>query len=127
MMKKRLICCTVVLLLCLSIGGMALARQAKGSCAMSKSGRSVSFSGNSNSAQTEDSIGVLVQLMEKRGTTWYEVARASNSAKNTDYVSTSDSKTVTGGYYYKVIGTHTSAKGGASYSGSSETPEVWIP
>lgn len=88
---------------------------------MNNTGRSVSFSGYSTSAQTEDTIGITVILWEQRGTTWYEVARASSQLRNADYVDASGTKTVDGGHYYKVTGTHTSSKNGTNYSGTSET------
>ena len=115
--------------LCLSICTAALAatRQAGGSCYMSNTGRSVSFSGYSESAQAEDTIGITVILWEQRGTTWYEVARASSQLRNTDYADASGTKTVEGGHYYKVTGTHTSSKNGISYSVTSETSSRWIP
>ena len=84
-------------------------------------------SGYSTSAQTEDTIGITVILWEQRGTTWYEVARASSQLRNADYVDASGTKTVDGGHYYKVTGTHTSSKNGTNYSGTSETSSKWIP
>ena len=128
-MKKRILSLVLILIMCLSICTAALAatRQAGGSCYMSNTGRSVSFSGYSESAQAEDTIGITVILWEQRGTTWYEVARASSQLRNTDYTDASGTKTVEGGYYYKVTGTHTSSKNGVIYSGTSETAKRWIP
>ena len=128
-MKKRILSLVLILIMCLSICTAALAatRQAGGSCYMSNTGRSVSFSGYSESAQAEDTIGITVILWEQRGTTWYEVARASSQLRNTDYADASGTKTVDGGHYYKVTGTHTSSKNGTSYSGASETSSKWIP
>lgn len=128
-MKKRILSLVLILIMCLSICTAALAatRQAGGSCYMSNTGRSVSFSGYSESAQTEDTIGITVILWEQRGTIWYEVARASNNLEDTDFVDASGKKTVEGGHYYKVTGTHTSSKNGRSYSVTSETSSRWIP
>jgi hypothetical protein len=128
-MKKRILSLVLILIMCLSICTAALAatRQAGGSCYMSNIGRSVSFSGYSESAQAEDTIGITVILWEQRGTTWYEVARASSQLRNTDYADASGTKTVEGGHYYKVTGTHTSSKNGISYSVTSETSSRWIP
>ena len=128
-MKKRILSLALILILCLSICTAALAatRQAGGRCYMNNTGRSVSFGGYSTSAQTEDSIGITVILWEKRGTTWHEVARASNKLKDADFVAASGNKTVDGGHYYKVTGTHTSSKNGTSYSVTSETSSKWIP
>lgn len=128
-MKKKLFCIALVLALCLSAYSAAFAatRQASGYCFMNNSGRSVSFGGYSSSAQTEDTIGVTIILWEKRGTTWYEIDRASDQLSREDYVDASGTKTVDGGHYYKVTGTHTSSKNGASYSTTSTTAERWIP
>ncbi len=128
-MKKRTLYLALILILCLSICTAALAatRQAGGRCYLNNTGRSVSFSGYSTSAQTEDTIGIAVILWEQRGATWYEVARASNQLQNTDFVDAAGTKTVEGGHYYKVTGTHTSSKNGKSYSVTSETSSRWIP
>ena len=128
-MKKRILFLVLILILCFSIytAALAITRQAGGSCYMKNTGRSVSFSGYSESAQTEDSIGITVILWEKRGITWHEVARASNKLKDADFVAASGNKTVDGGHYYKVTGTHTSSKNGTNYSGTSETSSKWIP
>lgn len=128
-MKKRTLCLVLILIMCLSICTAALAatRQAGGRCYLNNTGRSVSFSGYSTSAQTEDTIGITVILWEQRGATWYEVARASNQLQNTDFVDAAGTKTVDGGHYYKVTGTHTSSKNGTSYSVTSETSSRWIP
>lgn len=131
-MKKRTFCLVVAIILCLSAAAASLATtitpmQASGRSSMSSSGRTVSFSGFSSSAQTEDVIRITVILWEQNGSTWYEVARTSKEVQNGDYVSTSASKTVVGGHYYKVTGIHYSQKGGISYSETSETASQWIP
>lgn len=128
-MKKRMVCVVLVLLLCLSVCLTSFAeemRQASGSCSMSMSGRDVSFSGYSTSAQTEDVISIRVTLWEKRGSKWYSIDSSYNSAENKSFVSTSGSTTVSGGHYYKVTGVHYSMKNGVSYSVTSETVEKWI-
>ncbi len=128
-MKKRLFCIALTLILCFATYTVAFAatRQASGYCFMNNSGRNVSFGGYSSSAQTEDTIGVTVILWEKRGTKWYEIARASDQLPNTDYVDASGTKTVEGGHFYKVTGIHTSSKNGTGYSTTSTTAERWIP
>lgn len=128
-MKKRILSLVLILIMCFSICTAALAatRQAGGRSYFDNTGRSVSFGGYSTSAQTEDSIGITVILWKKRGTTWHEVARASNKLKDADFVAASGNKAVDGGHYYKVTGTHTSSKNGTNYSGTSETSSKWIP
>lgn len=131
-MKKRMFCLVLVAILCLSVTSTSLASvispmQASGSSSMSSTGRTVSFAGYSSSAQTEDIIGVTVTVWELRGSTWYNVGGSNKEIQNSDFVSTTGSQTVTGGYYYKVTGTHYSTKNGKSYSVTSETASKWIP
>ncbi len=128
-MKKRIFSLILVVVMCVPICAVAMAapRQASGRCFMDNVGRSVSFSGYSSSAQTEDKIGITVILWEQRGTKWYEVARASNELDYDTFVDAAGSKTVDGGHYYKVTGTHTSEKSGKTYSGTSETSSRWVP
>lgn len=129
-MKKRIISCLLAAILCLLSVSSAFAdgaKQASGRCFMSISGRTVSYSGYSESAQTEDVIKVTVKLLERRGNVWYIVGSVTSKRTNADYVDGAGSMTVTGGYYYKVQGTHYSEKNGVSYSGTSTTTMVWIP
>ena len=128
-MKKRFLFLVLALMLCLSIGAtaLAMARAAGGHCTISNVGRNVSFSGYSDSGQTEDRIGVTVTLWEQQGSSWVSVDSKSKELRNTDYVEVAGNKIVDGGHYYKVTALHTSTKNGVSYSSSSETPKRWIP
>lgn len=128
-MKKRFLFLVLVLMLCLSVGAtaLAMARAAGGHCTISNVGRNVSFSGYSDSGQTEDRIGVTVTLWEQQGSSWVSVDSKSKELRNTDYVEVAGNKIVDGGHYYKVTALHTSTKNGVSYSSSSETPKRWIP
>ena len=128
-MKKRFLFLVLVLMLCLSIGAtaLAMARAAGGHCTISNVGRNVSFSGYSDSGQTEDRIGVTVTLWEQQGSSWVSVDSKSKELRNTDYVEVASNKIVDGGHYYKVTALHTSTKNGVSYSSSSETSKRWIP
>lgn len=128
-MKKRFLFLVLTLMLCLSVGAtaLAMARAAGGHCTISNVGRNVSFSGYSDSGQTEDRIGVTVTLWEQQGSSWVSVDSKSKEVRNTDYVEVAGNKIVDGGHYYKVTALHTSTKNGVSYSSSSETPKRWIP
>lgn len=128
-MKKRFLFLVLTLMLCLSVGAtaLAMARAAGGHCTISNVGRNVSFSGYSDSGQTEDRIGVTVTLWEQQGSSWVSVDSKSKELRNIDYVEVAGNKIVDGGHYYKVTALHTSTKNGASYSSSSETPKRWIP
>ena len=128
-MKKRFLFLVLVLMLCLSIGAtaLAMARAAGGHCTISNVGRNVSFSGYSDSGQTEDRIGVTVTLWEQQCSSWVSFDSKSKELRNTDYVEVAGNKIVDGGHYYKVTALHTSTKNGVSYSSSSETSKRWIP
>ena len=130
-MKKRFFSLALIAILCLSLATPAFAAtitpmQASGSVTMSNSGRMISFEGYSTSAQNEDIIRITTILWELRGSVWYEVARSSNEDTSSSFVFTSGSKTVSGGYYYKVTGTHYSQKNGIPYSVTSQTASKWI-
>lgn len=130
-MKKKALCLALVIVLCFSIAAPALAAdmalmQANGEIFMSTSGRAVSFGGYSESVQDEDIIKVTVILWELRGSGWCEIARSSAQDEYSSYVSTSGSKTVTGGAYYKVTGIHYSSTNGKSYTVNSESSSKWI-
>ncbi len=128
-MKKRFLFLVLALMLCLSVGAtaLAMARAAGGHCTISNVGRNVSFSGYSDSGQTEDRIGVTVTLWEQQGSSWVSVDSKSKELRNIDYVEVAGNKIVDGGHYYKVTALHTSTKNGVSYSSSSETSKRWIP
>ena len=128
-MKKRFLFLVLALMLCLSVGAtaLAMARAAGGHCTISNVGRNVSFSGYSDSGQTEDRIGVTVTLWEQQGSSWVSVDSKSKELRNIDYVEVAGNKIVDGGHYYKVTALHTSTKNGVSYWSSSETSKRWIP
>jgi hypothetical protein len=128
-MKKRFLFLVLALMLCLSVGATALAatRTARGNCAINNTGRNVSFSGYSESGQTEDWIGVTVTLWEQQGSLWVSIDSKSKELRNTDYVEAAGHKIVDGGHYYKVTALHTSTTNGSSSSYSSETAKKWIP
>ena len=128
-MKKRFLFLVLALMLCLSVGATALAatRTARGNCAINNTGRNVSFSGYSESGQTEDWIGVTVTLWEQQGSLWVSIDSKSKELRNTDYVEAAGHKIVDGGHDYKVTALHTSTTNGSSSSYSSETAKKWIP
>lgn len=128
-MKRRIISLALVFMMCLTFSIAAMAattRQAVGSCTLSNSGKKVSYSGYSTSTKIEDVISITVKLMELRNGTWYEIDRAYTSDTHANYVLASDSVTVTGGYYYKVIGVHYSKTGSQVTSTETEGSTVWI-
>lgn len=130
-MKRRLICTMLILVTVLSVCSSSLASsmsimQASGQCAINNNGKQVTYAGFSESAKIEDTISITLKLMELRNGTWYQVDSAYKSLAKDRFVQTSDIFTVTGGYYYKVIGVHYSKTGTQAYSVESETASVWI-
>ena len=132
-MKKRLICAVLALALTLMICAPTLAVTitpmaiSGGGSSLSNSGRNALYSGYTHSPISEDVISVSLSLMEYRNGTWYTVDSTYKILTNTNYVSTSDSYTVTGGYYYKAKGTHVSITDGVSTTVYSQSPTIWIP
>ena len=127
-MNKRILSLLLAVLMVFGICsvGLAAPRSAGGACTMGVSGRTVTYTGESDSEQIEDFISITVTLWEKRGSVWYQVDSTSKSATNSDYVYTSDSFTVDGGHYYKVSATYYVRTNGVSYSSGSETASRWI-
>lgn len=130
-MKRRMICTLLVIVIALSVCGSSLASsvsimQASGQCTINNNGKQVTYGGFSSSAINEDMISVTLKLMELRNGTWYQVDSAYKSLTNTSFVQTSDTFTVTGGYYYKVIGVHYSRTGSQTYTVESESALLWI-
>ena len=128
-MKKRILSLLLAAIMCFGVCSVVLAapRSATGNCTMGVSGRTVTYTGESYSATTEDFISVKICLWEKHGNVWYEVDSVTKSATNSDSVYASESFTVEGGYYYKVSATHYSRSNGTGYSSTSETSSRWIP
>ena len=130
-MKRKMIVMVVALLMLAPIvlspaKAQAAVMSAAGSCFMTPTGKSVSFGGNTFSSDDEDVISITVILQEKRGGVWYEIARISSSEKDTDYVSVSDTVTVSGGYYYKATSTHYTKTGSNESTAYGYTSECWI-
>ena len=128
-MNKRLLSFLLAVLMVFGVCsvGLAAPRSAGGVCTMGVSGRTVTYTGESDSEQIEDFISVTITLWEQRGSVWYEVDSASKSATNSDYIYTSDHFTVDGGHYYRVTATHYVRTNGVSYSSTSTTAARWIP
>lgn len=132
-MKKRLICAVLALALTLMICAPTLAVTitpmmiSGGDCSLTNSGRTASYSGYTSSPISEDLISVTLTLMEYRNGTWYAIDSKTRTLTNASYVSTSDSYTVTGGYYYKVKGSHYSNTDGQITTINSQSATVWIP
>ena len=131
-MRKRVVMFLAILLLLASVCWPAAEAHAammnlQGSCTLSVSGKSVTFSGRSTSSTIEDTIQVTVSLWEQRNGTWYEISSVSKTKQNTMQVTASKTVTVSGGYYYKVTAVHFSQTGSTSHTTYSSTSSRWIP
>lgn len=89
-------------------------------------GRRVTITGHTDAYRNADTIKVTLYLQKLSGGSWNTIASKSNSAKNTNYVKTSNSYSVTGGYYYRVHGVHTTIKSGVPETATSNTKGIWI-
>ena len=131
MKKKMVISMALLLLLAAIVFTVAEARaammDATGSCSMTHVGKSVTFSGRTSSTDDEDIIRVTITLQEKRGSTWYGISSKTKTEHDSDFVSTSKTYTVTGGYYYRVYATHYAKTGDVESTANSWTTSVWIP
>jgi len=127
-MKNKLLCCMLALLLSLMIGGSSLAeaKSASGKCKLGNDGRTVTFSANMHSDKSEDIICATAYLWELRNGTWYCISSTSKTKENSNFVSTSKTVTVTGGYYYKVTAVLYCETGSSSTTLNTNTSSRWI-
>lgn len=89
--------------------------------------RSVMITGSTTARQTSDSVKVTVHLQQLKNGSWVTIASYGPVTKyNNYYVSTSRTYSVTGGYYYRMSGSHTVIENGAFESITSKTNGVWV-
>ncbi len=125
-MTKRIIVFALVLLVLLTTLSTSFAMQpysSNGTCSISKSGNTISYSGNTRSTTTEATITVSITLKRLVSGQWQTVDSVSASKQKATSVSATDSCSVTGGYYYKVFATHYTTSGGTWYT---ESNQVWV-
>ncbi len=90
------------------------------SVSISASGDSVTYKGAASYTTQEPSIQLTLSLQEKRDGLWYTVDSGSKSASNAYSITYSRTKTVTGGYYYRVKGVFTATNSGTTTIYGSE-------
>lgn len=91
------------------------------------SGKKVSISGQTVCYRTCDKVKVTLHLQRLVGNTWSTLyTLGTKTATNTYFVSNSNSYTVTGGYYYRVYGSHIAFDGDDSEATASFTNGIWI-
>lgn len=92
------------------------------------SGRNVNVSGSTSCNRTSDQVKVTLHLQRLNNGSWGTVRTLGPVvAYNTHIVSASQNYNVTGGYYYRVSGTHTAIKGKTVESLASYSDGIWIP
>lgn len=90
-------------------------------------GRQVYISGRTNCYRTSDEVRVSLILQRLEGNSWVYVNSVGPvSAYNTYKVSTGATFSVSGGYYYRVYGTHTAKKGSTSETCTSYSNGIWV-
>lgn len=91
------------------------------------SGRNVTVTGSTSCVRTSDQVKVTLHLQRLVGDTWVtEQILGPKVAYNTYYVSNSGNYSVSGGYYYRVKGSHTAIKGSTTETTVSYTDGLWI-
>lgn len=89
--------------------------------------RNVNVSGSTTCNRTSDQVKVTLHLQRLVGDTWVtEQILGPKVAYNTYYVSNSGNYSVSGGYYYRVKGSHTAIKGDTTEIAVSYTNGLWI-
>lgn len=99
-----------------------------GSAKLSNNGNHVlNVWGNTTCNRTCDRVKVTLHLQRLVKGTWTTVTTLDTKvAYNTNYVSNSRNVTVTGGYYYRISGTHVAVKGKTTESTYSSTDGMWV-
>ncbi len=92
-----------------------------------KGARSVAVSGGTSAYQKVDEIKVTLHLQRLVGNQWVTVnTLGPKTAYNAYTVSNSKTYSVTGGYYYRVSGSHIVNEDGRSEAVPSWTDGVWV-
>lgn len=101
---------------------------AYGSAKLTNQGNHVLYVwGSTTCYQTSNQVKVTLHLQRLVNGVWSNVTTLDTKvAYNTNYVSNSKSVTVTGGYYYRISGSHTAIKGKTVETTSSVTDGMWV-
>lgn len=94
------------------------------------SANEVQMSGNTTAYQNVDEIKVTLYLQKTKtdGSGWLHVSTLGpKTAKNTNFVSNSNTYSVTRGYYYRVYGAHAIIEGSKSESLTSYSKGLKVP
>lgn len=92
-----------------------------------KGGRRVYMSGSTSCHRTSDEVKVTLFLQRLEGGSWVNTGQiVTGTSYNTYEVSAGDTFSVTGGYYYRVYGSHIAIKGSTSEACSSYSNGIWV-
>lgn len=99
-----------------------------GSATLSNQGNhTLNMSGSTSCYKTSDQVKVTLHLQRLVNGSWKTIKTLDTKiAYNTSYVSVSQNVTVTGGYYYRISGSHVAVKGKTTESTSSSTDGMWV-
>lgn len=90
-------------------------------------GRKVYMSGSTSCFRTSDQVKVTLFLQRLEGGSWVNTGQiVTGTSYNTYEVSAGDTFSVTGGYYYRVYGSHIAIKGSTSEACSSYSDGLWV-
>lgn len=83
--------------------------------------------GHTTCNRTSDEVKVTLHLQRYKNGSWSNVTTLDTKvAYNDHYVSNSKNVTVTGGYYYRISGSHTAIKGSVVETTTSVTDGMWV-
>ncbi len=89
--------------------------------------RTLCMAGSTTCYSTVDQVNVTLFLQRLEGNSWVNVQTPpTKSAYNTYYVSNSKTYSVSGGYYYRIYGSHSAYEGNTSEALSSCTNGLWV-
>lgn len=89
--------------------------------------RTVMIAGDTIARQNVDSVKVTLHLQRLEGGSWVTIASYGPTVKyNTYHVTATRTYSVSGGYYYRMRGSHTVIEGDKFESAVSATDGIWI-
>lgn len=93
---------------------------------VNKGNNTIYMSGTTNCHKTVDRVKAIIYLQRLQNGSWVSVASEVYTAEDAYTISGGATAWVAGGYYYRVRGVHTAAKGEVLESGNSQTDGLYI-
>lgn len=98
-----------------------------GTCALSKqSSTSIYIVATTQCYETCPTVKAGVTLQQLKNKTWHYVGERNNTAKRANTVTADGTLSVSPGYYYRVISTHSATKNGRTESGSAISDSLYV-